>query len=122
PHDSSGDLLPEPMAILYRDDHAFVSRYVDDGDAVHVHAPVAGGKAPVSPVPAAARKSANDNTTPSPSPGARHRSNFSLYAGLLMDSTRLRQPLPARALRLATLFFWTALAVFLDDFLDVCLE
>src|SRR2546421_3186328 len=54
-------------------------------------------------------------------PGPRHRSNFSLYAGLLMDSTRLRQPLPARALRLATLFFWMALAAFLGDFLEACL-
>src|SRR5439155_12922213 len=51
----------------------------------------------------------------------RHRLNFPLDAGLLMDSTRLRQPLPARALRLATLFFWMALAAFLGDFLEACL-
>src|SRR5437879_9597026 len=119
------------MDILKRDDGAFVGGDIDASDTGHGHDSCCRERkiSPANPVPVTAPRSANDNTTPSPSPGARHRSNFPLDTALLKDSEAFRQPLRAEpfargarpAGARAVLALRAALAGFLAAFLAVAL-
>src|SRR5271165_857426 len=68
PHDFISLFRTDPMDVLQRDDDALVSRYVDTGNAGHSYSLL------LAPI-------ASKRTTPSPLPGAWHRSTLNLDAG-----------------------------------------
>src|SRR5262245_3849539 len=85
------------MDILQCNNDALVGRYIDAGDAGHGHVLLIAGSIEMAGDHSGRWRSANDNATPSPFPGARYRSTSRLGCGLLMDSTAFRQPLLAFA-------------------------